>query len=259
MRRTDGADLAVVREDLADVPLRAWWQGGVALPGALGRGGVRVIEVGGHAVVIRRHRRGGALRHLLPDRFRSPDRAVEELAVTAELASRGVLVAEPLAALAHRAGLGFELAFATILVRDSSPLPDFVARYPALRHAALRGAGALVARAFAAGLRHPDLHPGNLLARASATGTVDIVLIDLDRARLVATVSEAQRDAMLVRMARWLWRHASKLDVTVRARDFAEFLRGMGLVRAERRLAWDRMARKLRWSLVWRGIGMARR
>lgn len=259
MRRTDGADLALVREDLAAVPLAEFWQDGVPLDGALGRGGVRVARIGGLEVALRDYRRGGALRHLLPDVFRSEQRAFGELAVTAALRARGVAVVESVAAIARCRGRRCSLRLATLLVRDALPLPSFVAARGDLRCETLRRAGAVVAQAFDAGLSHRDLHPANLIARAAIDGTVEVVLLDLDRAELLDGLSSARRDAMLVRMARWLRRHARELGVTVRARDFAEFLRGMGLRRAERRVAWERMARKLRWSLIWRGIWMAKR
>lgn len=257
MRRTDGGDLALVRSDLAAVPLAEFWQDGVPLDGALGRGGVRIARIAGLDVALRDYKRGGALRRLLPDLFLSEQRAFGELAVTAALRARGVAVVESVAALARRRGPFRSLRLATLLVRDALPLPSFVAARTDLRREALRRAGAVVAQAFSAGLDHRDLHPANLIARAASGGAVEVVLLDLDRAELVDALSLARRDAMLVRMARWLRRHQRELGVTVRARDFTEFLRGMGMERTARRVAWERMARKLRWSLAWRGMGVA--
>lgn len=237
---------------LAALPLSAFWDAGEALPGALGRGGVRVLRLGGVVAVVRRYRRGGALRRFLPDRFLSPDRAFRELELSVALRADGLPIPEPLAALARRTRCGFELAIATRLVANARPLPAFVAEQPGLRRATLRAAGALVARAFAVGLQHPDLHPGNVLARRSGNGEPELVLIDLDRARRLPRLTPAQQDAMLVRMARWLWRHARELPSAPRTRDFAEFLRGMGLGGRGRRAEHRRLARLVQRALRWR-------
>lgn len=244
-----------MHDTLAALPLSAFWDAGDPLPGALGRGGVRVLQLDGVAAVVRRYRRGGALRRFLPDRFRSADRAFRELELSVALRAEGLPIPEPLAALARRTRFGWELALATRLVAGARPLPAFVAEHPGLRRATLRAAGALVARAFAAGLRHADLHPGNVLARAANDGEPELVLIDLDRARLAPGLTPAQRDAMLVRMARWLWRHARELPSAPHTRDFAEFLRGMGLGGVERRSAWARLGGKLRAALTRRDLG----
>lgn len=241
-----------MHDTLAALPLSAFWEAGDALPGALGRGGVRVLRLGGVATVVRRYRRGGALRRFLPDRFRSADRAFRELELSVALRAEGLPIPEPLAALARRTRLGWELAIATRLVVGARPLPAFVAEHAALRRPAMRAAGALVARAFAAGLLHPDLHPGNVLARAASDGEPELTLIDLDRARRLPRLTPAQRDAMLVRMARWLWRHARELPSAPRTRDFAEFLRGMGLWGRARRAEHRRLARLVQRALRWR-------
>ena len=256
LRRVTPEGTALLRSDLGGAPLAEWWRSGEPMAEVAGRGSVARATIGGIEVVLRDYRRGGAFRHVLPDLFSSPRRAFRELLVAAELRRRGVGVAEPVAALARKRTLGFELRIATVFLRTASALPRFIAEHPALRAAAVRAAGAVVGRAFAAGLHHRDLHPDNLLARSRDDGTVEVVLIDLDRARLVDDLDGSTRDAMLVRMARYLHRHARDLPVQPSATDHLRFLGGLGLRRDERRAAWAVLDPKLRRALARRGLAL---
>ncbi|MCC6670729.1 MAG: phosphotransferase [Planctomycetes bacterium] len=245
-----------LRADLAALPAAVWWEAGQPFPGAKGRGEVALLDLDGVRGVARRYRRGGALRHVLPDRFASPRRVQRELAVLAALRARGVLVVEPLAALWRGAAPLFELRLVTTWIEGAAPLPDFVAAHPDLRRAAVRRAGGVVAAAFAAGLVHTDLHPDNLVARLEPGGALTVALLDLDRAQVVARLTPGQHDAMLVRMARYLVRHARSLRVAASLPDRLRFLAGMGHTRAERRSLVARLVPQLeaqvrRHRLAW--------
>jgi tRNA A-37 threonylcarbamoyl transferase component Bud32 len=142
------------------------------------------------------------------------------------------------------------------LFEDSLPLPGFLSKHPHLHSTVLRATGKLVEGAFAAGLWHRDLHPDNILARAGA-GAVELMLIDLDRAEMRASLSQADRDRMLVRMARYLLRHADDLPVKLHAPDFLRFLAGMGQDKALRRATMERVLPRYRSEvarhrLAWR-------
>ena len=132
---------AVVRSDVAAVPPDVWWGGGKPLPGAAGRGEVRVVEYRpGERGVARNYRRGGAMR-LLGRRFLDPGRAARELTVLVALRQAGVPAVEPLAALCRRHGVFYHLRLVTRLVENARPLPGFVAREPDRARAAVREAG----------------------------------------------------------------------------------------------------------------------
>ncbi|MEM7206079.1 MAG: lipopolysaccharide kinase InaA family protein [Planctomycetota bacterium] len=258
-RRLDGGrDGGVVREEWAGVPLTRWWQEGDPLPGAPGRGAVRVVALpDGDRAVARGLRRGGALRRWLPDAFLDRGRAAHELTILAELRRLGVPAVEPIAAVWRRAGPLYRQRLLTRLVPGAAPLPAFLAAHPAQRRGAIREAGRVVRLVFGAGLRHRDLHPDNLLACLTASGVV-VRALDLDRARLGGALSEAEQDRMLLRMARYLERHAARLATTPSASDFLRFLAGMGLERRARRQEWARLSalyeratRRHRWSWRW--------
>lgn len=239
----------LVRMDLADAAAyapRAFWSDvGAPVAGARGRGkGVTTFELdspkGPVGVVARDYRRGGALGWLLATRFFDRHRAERELVVLAELARRGVQVVTPVAAMSRRGWYGLaRLRLLTELVPGALPLPSFVQAEPARRRLAVRTAGNVVGAALSAGLIHPDLHPDNLIARGVGADAVDVRLLDLDRARLVPEVSPADRDGMLMRMARYLVRHAGRVRAS--QTDRLRFLRGAGFSRAARRDLLERL------------------
>ncbi len=247
--RSGPAGTAIVRADLAHVPLERFWAAGTALADAKGRGSVQILEVApGLSVVARDYRRGGALRALLPDRFFGKERAYRELATLCALRAAGVLAVEPIAALAQGSGPLTRLRLCTRLLADALPLPLFVARQPHRRREAIRAAGRVVAAAFACGLRHPDLHPDNLLVLASAR-PLRVELVDLDRAMLRPPLRPRDRDAMLLRMARYLVRHRLPHS---RA-DLLRFVLAFGLTVADFARLGPPLARMIaRHQLTWR-------
>ena len=201
-----------VHRDLGDVGADALWGPLAPLPGAKGRGGVGLLELGGRTLVVRPYRRGGALGSVLKDRYSSAQRAHQELLVLARLQQEGVPVVAPMAAAARRSGAFWRLRLLTAFEADALPLPAFLAAHPELRRFAAEAVGVVVRLAFAAGLRHPDLHLDNVLCRSAGDGgKVRAVLVDLDRARVAGPLDEAARDEMLVRMARYVVRHRTRM------------------------------------------------
>lgn len=239
-----------LRRDLAELGLSPFWAATTPLPGAKGRGGVGTLELQpGLIAVVRPFRRGGAFGKLLGDRYGGSARARDELAVLAQLQREGVPVVAPLAAVAQKHRAFWRLRLLTQVETGALALPAFCAAYPQHRRWAIAAAAVTVRLAFAAGLRHPDLHPDNILVAAHGD-KVRAVLIDLDRARVKPPVDEAEQDRMLVRMARYLHRHSARLPVVSTKADHLRFLRALGLDRQGRRAAWDRLAAKLRRALA---------
>jgi len=241
-----------VRADVAAHGLDAFWAALAPLPGAKGRGGVGRLDLGGLQLVVRPFRRGGALGSLLKDRYRSPQRARAELATLAALRHEGVPVAVPVAAVARRRGAFWRLRLCTEWLPAAEPAPAFLAHHPELRRHAAGAIGTVVQLAFAAGLRHPDLHPDNVLCCARGD-KVRAVLIDLDRAAVLAPLGEAERDAMLVRMQRYLLRHRAKLAAVPSRAETMRFLRASWPERVARHAAWQRLATKVRAAMRLRG------
>ncbi|MCI0341875.1 MAG: phosphotransferase, partial [Planctomycetales bacterium] len=164
-----------------------------ALPG--GRGGVVALAVPGRQserAVWRHYRRGGWLGPWLGDLFRDPWRPFREYALAERLRAGGVGTPAPLAALSHRAGLGWHRGdFLTREEPGTEDLAAFCRRTAALaprdrareRRAAARALASALARLHEAGLYHRDLHLGNLLLRSSPGGPsgLEALVLDLDK------------------------------------------------------------------------------
>ncbi len=237
-----------VHRELAAFGLAAFWATLEPLAGAKGRGGVGCLRVGERQLVVRPCRRGGALGSLLRDRYAGPGRVLTELAVLDALRNEGVPVVSPMAAVARRGRAFWRLRLCTELLPDALPLPAFLAACPRLRRYAADAVGTVVRLAFAAGLRHPDLHLDNVLC-SSRGDKVRAVLVDLDRARVRKPLSEGNRDDMLVRMQRHVVRHRARLAAVPTRTETMRFLRALGLDRPGRREAWQRLATKVARSL----------
>lgn len=241
VERREPRGIAWVRPDLADVPLDALWAEPQPLAGAKGRGGVGRLLVGGVDCVARPYRRGGALAALLRDRYASPRRARNELQALQALRQEGVPVVAPIAAVGRRHGAFWRLRLLTERVDGAMPLPAFLAACPAQRRHAAAGVGTVLRLAFAAGLRHPDLHPDNVLC-ALRGDRLRIALVDLDRAVVRAPLPPRTRDAMLARWQRYWAKHGATLPALP---SRGETMRGLvALVpdRDARRALWRKLA-----------------
>lgn len=241
--------VAWVHQDLRDVALSEFWAKLEPMPGAKGRGGIGRLTVAGQDLVVRPYRRGGAFGALLNDRYSHPARAREELEVLQQLQAEGVPVVAPVAALAKKSGAFWKLRLCTSLLPDAMTVPAFLLAFPERRRQTAEAVGLLVRLAFAAGLRHPDLHLDNILVRPSGA-KVRAALVDLDRARIEPPLTERVRDDMLVRMQRHLVRHRSELPTVPSAAETMRFLRGIGLDRQQRHQAWSHLLAKLGRSLA---------
>ncbi len=185
-----------------------------------GRGEVVALDLPGRPgerAVWRHYRRGGWLGPLLGDLFRDPWRPFREYTLAERLRAAGVLTPVPLAALSHRATLGWHRG--DLLTREEPGTEDvaaFCRRTASLpprdrareRRAAARALATVLSRMHEAGLYHRDLHVGNLLLRAGAGGPVgpmgmDALVLDLDKSRPPsAPLGDAARARNLLRLFR---------------------------------------------------------
>jgi tRNA A-37 threonylcarbamoyl transferase component Bud32 len=245
-----------VAAELASLGLGAFWAPLQPLPGAKGRGGIGCLELAGRQLVVRPYRRGGALGRLFRDRYAGPGRARDELLLLAALRAAGVPVVTPVAAVAQRRGAFWRLRLCTELEPGAMPVAEFLRQWPTLRRICAAAVGNVVRLAFAAGLRHPDLHLDNVLCSARGD-RVRVVLVDLDRAECRPPVTDAARDEMLVRMARHLVRHRRELASWPSGAERMRFLRAFWPEVAARHAAWRSLAVRLQRSLrrrdLWRG------
>ncbi len=171
---------------------------GESLPGGRSRGGARKVDVAGRAVVVRRLRRGGALRGVLPDLFLDGRRGERERRVTALAAAAGIPVVEVLGVRTRRCwGALHEIHVVTPYI-DAPDVLAFLRGGGRATVALCRAVAGAVAALARAGILHRDLQAANLLWR-EADGAC--LVIDLDRAHEGIPPAVAAR-AMALRLGR---------------------------------------------------------
>lgn len=184
---------------------------------------------GGTRAVVRRYRRGGAVRHLVRATYFGGHRAFDELRATERARAGGVRVPIVLAATERRTGvIGYAAWLATAWIEGAEESAGWMgAAGEEARRAMLREAGRQIGRMHAAGVAHPDLNLRNLLVAGDAgeDGEVTVHLIDFDRARLYSgSVPEPRRRANLERLAR----SARKLRAPIGADGWRALAEGYG-------------------------------
>lgn len=206
-----------------------------SVAGGRARHPVVPLADGGRAVV-RRYRRGGAVRHLNRATYFGGHRAFDELRATERARGGGARVPEVLAATERRAGIGYAAWLATRLIPGATESAAWLrGAGEEARLAFFAEAGRQIARVHAAGVAHPDLNLRNLLvagngdspgeaSAAGGAGSADdgrgpvVWVIDFDRARLFdGPVPPERRAADLARLGR----SATKLGLPLGEADWA--------------------------------------
>lgn len=174
---------------------------------ALGRGGAIAIEwPDGRRCFYREFRHGGWFGRLLAHRYLTATPLEREIEDSQRLARAGVDVARPVAGRIER-GVFLRLALVTERIEGRALVDEL--RSTAIpgplshRLAILRNVGRLCARMHAAGFRHKDLHPGNLVVRPDGS----VALLDLQGGRWGGQRGDRSARSSLVRMARYLEKH----------------------------------------------------
>jgi hypothetical protein len=162
---------------------------------------------------VRPSRHGGVLGRALADRSLFPRRIFREFSIWTKLRERGIPLPVPVFAVSQRQGLFWHSAFASIDQQNMSDGLACLEAGPAPHQLdALCISFAKALRAFHdAGAIHGDLQIRNILIEAK-DGQIDseqirppaCLLIDLDRTRIVGTVSPRQRIREFLRLLRSL-------------------------------------------------------
>jgi len=176
-----GRSFGVLRREWRDVvePLFGARRNGHSLTG--GRGGTSRIPTEQGDLVLRRLRRGGAMRWLGETYFGLHPRPLREFATLLRARRRGLPVPDPVAAVVERRlGIAYR---GFLLMRDlgGEPLSALIGREAPPDLLALLAEE--MRRVHDAGLDHPDLNLGNVLWIPRSFGS-RLAFVDLDRARL---------------------------------------------------------------------------
>ena len=147
-----------------------------------GRGTARRIATDQGTVIVRRYRRGGAMRWLGDRYFGFRPRPFREFRVLLRARRRGLPVPDAIAAVVERRfGLAYRGHLLMREISGSLPILDFLRRHPDLDVVPLLARG--LRELHDAGLWHPDLNLGNVMVVMRSYGA-SLAFVDLDRARL---------------------------------------------------------------------------
>ncbi len=162
-----------------------------------GRGEAFGVRLGQVPAVVRHARRGGyVIAPLLGDRFLGTPRFFRELRWSARLSDAGIPTPRLLAGAWHRRGAVHRADVATERLDGTNLASLFFAGTPPLgerRRAVLAAVGRLVRRLHDAGVVHPDLQLGNVLAAPGADSPV-AALLDVDTCRAARGPADIARN-----------------------------------------------------------------
>jgi hypothetical protein len=204
--------------------------GGLQLTDWLRTGEAQIVKHGPHRTVYRvempglrfflKHYRLPTMRAWLRECFR-PSKARVEYDRAVAVAARGVPTAMPLAfGVEARFGPG-ESYLITLALDDTQPLSTFLEttlltfaplRQTRVRQSLAQALGELLAKMHDAGIRHQDLHAGNILMRLDADDWPRLFLIDLHAVRLGKPLGRETSLANLVMLNRWFVMRAGRAD-----------------------------------------------
>lgn len=154
-------------------------------------------------VVVRHNRHGGMLARFTRDLFRPPTLAPLELRISERLRRVGVPTPVMLGYVVYAAPAGFRRAdVMTREVRQSRDLSvAIMSDDRSNRERALAATAALVAAMSDAKAQHHDLNVKNVLLHDASDGTVEALVLDVDRVTFVDD-SESAREGNLARLLR---------------------------------------------------------
>lgn len=183
-----------------------------------GRGVAYAVPLPGDVehVVVRHNRHGGLLARLTGDLFRPPTLAPLELRTSERLRVAGVPTPVMLGYVVYVAPAGFRRA--DVMTREIQESHDLSAALMAddrsLRAKALDATATLVAAMSDAKARHHDLNVKNVLLHDAADGSLDALVLDVDRVTFVddsATAREANLERLLRSARKWQSLHGARV------------------------------------------------
>jgi tRNA A-37 threonylcarbamoyl transferase component Bud32 len=172
------------------------------------------VTLPGGDVVYWKHCRLNGPRAWWRDFFRGPKAKLEFDRLRA-LTARGVATIEPLAWSRFCGRWPHGSFLVTRALEGTVPLDHFLVHHPPATPAARRqltvALAEYVARLHAAGVTHPDLHPGNLLIRTGG-GPIEFFLIDVHDVHVGAALGGRARSRNLALFNRWFQLRTTRAD-----------------------------------------------
>ena len=171
------------------------------LPTTGGRGALMRFPLDDGWAVLRTYRRGGIVRHVVPDGWLWGLRPLQELAVLDYLNRSGLSVPEPLGAVWRRQGALLHGRIATRYV-EGVDLLQFLSAQPEAAEYWLEQTGRTIRAMHDLAVYHADLQVRNVVIARDRP-----YIIDFDRSRKRAVMSEEARARNLLRLRRSFQKH----------------------------------------------------
>lgn len=223
-----------------------------------GRGNCAVVRLDSQqSAVIRRYKRGGLSRFLLPDVFWGDSRAVKEVIATARAVKAGVPAPEVLGIIIRpffgplcrlwiitKEIKAPTLEDAILSLKDIYPPAEVFRRKLDL----VKTTGAAIKKLHLAGIRHRDLHTRNILIDADKA-----YIIDLDGATILRTKSDEIES--LIRLNRSIAKYLDTAGISApdRLRLLKEYF-DADYYKAHKKDIAGRCLRNIRWHRIWWSI-----
>lgn len=189
-----------------------------------GRGGSCVIEVVGRRMLLRRYRRGGAVRKLTSDKYfwlgQSLSRPWREWDMLTLAREAELPAPEPVAACICRSGPWYRAALITAYLEGTEMLTQRLRQRQMPRENWYQ-LGLLVKKMHASGIRHADLNSDNVLLDSRER----FYLVDFDKARVMKGLGDWQWQPLL-RFQRSLEKRNRKQRLHFDSEDWQAFMDG---------------------------------
>lgn len=198
--------VVLARSDCAEIIADAMADSQHCRPsGKGGRGALLRFDYPGGTGLIRRYRRGGALRHVVKDAYVLANRPLREFLLHRHLLADGLDVPPLLGVCWSKSGLVYRGAIATEEI-EGEDLLGHLRTHPDDRQI-LQDCGRLIRQMHDLRLWHGDLQLKNILVGASG-----LLLIDFDKARLLPRLTPQQCARNLFRLRRSFEKHGFPME-----------------------------------------------
>lgn len=225
-----------------------------------GRKEHKLISAAGEKFVLRHYQHGGILRFFTRDLYLTASRFLQELAVSSYALSQAIPTPEIAALRIKRTLLGYKADILSRHIADSADLQKLlredsreIAR--ARKREIIDNCAKLIRRMHDAGILHADLHAKNILLSFSGS-LIQLYILDLDRAKILKSLSLRQRLKNLFRLGRSLDKISDAGIITERDkyRFFLKYLKADEALPINKRAVVAQFARHRKIHSIWRRI-----
>lgn len=225
-----------------------------------GRRQHKIVSAGGEKFVLRHYEHGGLLRFFTRDFYLIARRFLHELLASQYALLRGIHTPEVAALRIKRSFFAHKADILTRFVEESADLQKIIREnfQPlglARKREVIDKCATLIRKAHDCAILHPDLHIKNILL-SWRDGIIAPFLLDLDRAKILKSLTTRQRLKNLFRLGRSLDKMGDACTITERDkyRFLIKYLKAGEVLSVDRRAVIARFARHRKIHSIWRSL-----